>query len=286
MSGQFDRDFSTIRDNENGVRVNIENNKKGILLAAFGTSVPGADEVYASIENRVRDIFPDLEIYWAYTSKVIREKLAMQGQIFHSPVQALGMMAEHGFSRVALQSLLIIPGLEHHDLIRTRASLEGLPKGIEKISLGAPLLSDSHDLERFTRAMLKNIPENREPDEGVILMGHGSVHPANVFYAGLQYYFWLHDANIFVGAVEGVPGLEDVLTQLERKKIRKAHLLPLMVVAGDHAIRDMAGRQADSWVSVLKDNGVEARVMMRGLGSFDNVVDIWLDHLKQVVDVL
>ena len=266
--------------------MNSAGNKKGILLAAFGTSMPGADKVYTGIENRVKALFPELELYWAYTSKVIREKMASQGKTVLSPVQALGVMAEHGFSRVALQSLLIIPGLEHHDLIRTRASLEGLPKGIEKISLGAPLLSDSNDLERFTRVMLDNIPQDRSPDEAVILMGHGSVHPANVFYAGLQYYFWLHDANVFVGAVEGVPGLDDVLVQLERKKIRKARLLPLMVVAGDHAVKDMAGKQADSWVSVLKDNGVDARVMMQGLGSFDNVVDIWLDHLREAVESL
>lgn len=262
------------------------NNKTGILLAAFGTSIAGADEVYTGIENRVKALFPNLEIYLAYTSKVVREKLGRQGRIFNSPVQALGLMAEQGFSRVALQSLLIIPGLEHHDLIRTRVSLEGLPKGIEKISLGAPLLSSSHDLERFTRNMLENIPGNRKPDEAVIFMGHGSAHPANVFYAGLQYHFWIHDQNIFVGTVEGVPGLEDVLALLKKRRIKKVHLLPLMVVAGDHAVNDMAGRQADSWVSVLKANGMDPRVTMRGLGSYENVVDIWLDHLQQAVDAL
>ncbi len=266
--------------------VNSENNKTGILLAAFGTSVPGADDVYKNIENRVRMLFPDLDIYWAYTSKVIREKLSRQGRTFNSPVQSLGLMAEHGYSKVALQSLLIIPGLEHHDLIRTRASIQGLPKGIKKISLGAPLLSSSRDLERFTKAMFANIPRNRGPEEAVIFMGHGSIHPANVFYAGLQYHFWVHDGNIFVGAVEGTPGLEDILPLLEIKNIKKARLLPLMVVAGDHAVNDMAGRQADSWVSVLRDMGIDAEVVMKGLGSYENVTDIWLDHLKEAVAAL
>ncbi|WP_161635938.1 sirohydrochlorin cobaltochelatase [Desulfonatronovibrio hydrogenovorans] len=261
-------------------------NKDGnsaILLAAFGTSVPGADQVYADMEKKVRADFPGLEIYWAYTSKVIREKLARQGRTFLSPVQALGLMAEHGLARVAMQSLLIIPGLEHHDLIRTRASLQGLPKGIEKISLGAPLLNSSLDIQRFTRAMLDNVQSQRSPEEAVIFMGHGSTHPANVFYAGLQYQFWLHDENIFVGAVEGTPALEDILPLLKKRGVSKALLLPLMVVAGDHAINDMAGKQTGSWMSTLEDNGVEARVLMQGLGSFDNVVDIWMDHLKEAV---
>lgn len=268
------------------MRKNSENNKTGILLAAFGTSVPGADRVYSHIQSKAEVLFPQVDIYWAYTSRVIREKLAGQGRIFNSPVQALALMAEHGFSKVAMQSLLIIPGLEHHDLIMARSSLEGLPKGIEKIELAPPLLSGTLDLERFTRSMLENIPASRESDEAVIFMGHGSIHPANVFYAGLQYHFWIHDENIFVGAVEGIPGLEDILPLLKKKKIRKVHLMPLMVVAGDHAVKDMAGRQADSWVSVLKERGIDTRVIMKGLGSFDNIVDIWMDHLKEVMDIL
>ncbi len=263
----------------------LKHQKTGILLAAFGTSVPGADKVYVNIENRVKSLFPDLDIYWAYTSKVIRKKLNEQGLHVNSPVQALGLMAEQSFSRVAMQSLLIIPGLEHHDLIMTRASLEGLPKGIEKIALGPPLLSSSRDMERFTRAMLNNLPQDRTEDEAVILMGHGSVHPANVFYAGLQYHFWIHDQHIYVGAVEGTPGLEDILPLLKKKNITKACLLPLMVVAGDHAVNDMAGRQTDSWISVLTDAGINTRVLMEGLGSFDNIVDIWLDHLQSIVQV-
>ncbi|MFN2342266.1 MAG: sirohydrochlorin cobaltochelatase, partial [Desulfonatronovibrio sp.] len=246
-------------------------------------SVPGADAVYKNIENKVRSLFPGHDIYWAYTSKVIREKLSKQGRVFLSPVQALGLMSEHGFSRAALQSLLIIPGLEHHDLIRTRASIQGLPKGIEEIRLGDPLLSQSHDLDRFAISMLENLTGIRENDEAVIFMGHGSVHPANVYYSALQYHFWLRDEDVFVGAVEGTPSLEDILPLLDKRKIRKTVLLPLMVVAGDHAVNDMAGKQADSWVSILKEQGIDARVEMKGLGAFDNVVDIWMDHLSKIL---
>ncbi|MFN2269023.1 MAG: sirohydrochlorin cobaltochelatase, partial [Desulfonatronovibrio sp.] len=246
-------------------------------------SVPGADAVYKNIENKVRSLFPGHDIYWAYTSKVIREKLSKQGRVFLSPVQALGLMSEHGFSRAALQSLLIIPGLEHHDLIRTRASIQGLPKGIKEIRLGDPLLSQSHDLDRFAISMLENLTGIRENDEAVIFMGHGSVHPANVYYSALQYHFWLRDEDVFVGAVEGTPSLEDILPLLDKRKIRKTVLLPLMVVAGDHAVNDMAGKQADSWVSILKEQGIDARVEMKGLGAFDNVVDIWMDHLSKIL---
>lgn len=266
--------------------MNSEYQKPGILLAAFGTSVPGADSVYQDIQVRVESAFPGHSIYWAYTSKVVREKLRGRGREALSPLQALGLMGEHGFSRAAVQSLLIIPGLEHHDLIRVCAHVQGLPKGLEKISLGDPLLSLSEDLEKFVPAMLGNIPADRQEDEAVIFMGHGSSHPANIYYAGLQYHFWLHDQKILVGAVEGTPALDDVLLSLKRMNISRALLMPLMVVAGDHALNDMAGRQTHSWLSTLRSRGIEARVYLQGLGAFENITSIWLKHLQRAMDSL
>ncbi|MFW5731493.1 MAG: sirohydrochlorin cobaltochelatase [Desulfonatronovibrionaceae bacterium] len=266
--------------------MNSDQQKTGILLAAFGTSVPGADHVYQDIQDRVESAFPGCSIYWAYTSKVVREKLRDRSQEALSPLQALGVMGEHGFCRAAVQSLLIIPGLEHHDLIRVCNHVQGLPKGLERISLGDPLLCHSDDLEQFVLAMLENIPGDRAEDEAVIFMGHGSTHPANIYYAGLQYHFWLYDQKILVGAVEGTPDLDDVLLRLKKMNIKKALLMPLMVVAGDHALNDMAGRQTDSWLSTLRSRGIEARVCMQGLGAFENITFIWLRHLQRAMDAL
>lgn len=260
-----------------------EPDKTGILLTAFGTSVPGADSVYYNIQQQVREVYPDIPIYWAYTSQVIREKLKNQGKPVHSPVQALSLMAENGLEHVAMQSLLIIPGLEHHDLIQISRAIQGLPKGIKKIVLGNPLLSHSRDLQRFAAAMMDNISPSVHEDEAIILMGHGSVHPANVYYSALQYHFWLCHPNIFVGAVEGTPSLEEILPLLQKNELTRARLYPLMVVAGEHAINDMAGRQTDSWITVLSNMGIDAKAVMKGLGSFENINEIWLDHLREIM---
>ena len=51
-----------------------------------------------------------------------------------------------------------------------------------------------------------------------------------------------------------------------------------MVVAGDHAMNDMAGPEEDSWKSVLEKNGFEVITVKRGLGEQDAFADIFVSH--------
>ena len=63
---------------------------------------------------------------------------------------------------------------------------QGMPKGIEKISVGWPLLTTNEDMQRAAEAVLKNIPQERKKNEAVVLMGHGTHHPGNVYYPAYE----------------------------------------------------------------------------------------------------
>jgi sirohydrochlorin cobaltochelatase len=255
--------------------------KKGILLVAFGSSYPQAQVSFENIEAEVEKAFPDVPVRWAYTSKIIRHKLEEEkGKHLDSPAMALAKMMDEGFTHVAVQSLHTIGGAEFHDLMSLVNGFESMSGGFKKIMLGYPLLAASHDLEAVREAMLENIPEERQPDEAVLLMGHGTHHPSNAFYQAMAYLFQQKDPNVFVGVVEGSPLLEDILPELEAKGIEKAYLMPFMSVAGDHVRNDMAGDGPDSWKSILENQGIETEAVLKGTAEFDNIVDIWVDHLK------
>jgi sirohydrochlorin cobaltochelatase len=132
---------------------------------------------------------------------------------------------------------------------------------------------------RAVDAILENIPSERKPDEAVVLMGHGTHHPSNAFYAALMFQVQLKDSNIFVGTVEGYPEVDLIRELLLKNKIKKAYLMPFMSVAGDHAKNDMAGDEDDSWKSILTKAGIECVPVLKGTAEFDNFVDIWVDHL-------
>ena len=87
------------------------------------------------------------------------------------------------------------------------------------------------------------IKEYGDTEKAVVLMGHGTEHRANDVYLKLSDILEGH--NIFVGTVENKPDIYDVLNKTENFK--DIVLVPFMVVAGDHAVNDMAGDDDDSW---------------------------------------
>ncbi|MEW5723160.1 MAG: sirohydrochlorin cobaltochelatase [Thermodesulfobacteriota bacterium] len=254
--------------------------KTGLLLAAFGTSVPEARAALDHVEKKIKAAFPGLEVRWAYTSRIIRAKLAKEGLQYDSVAEALARMGADGFTKVAVQSLHTIPGLEYQELVETARALAGLPDLPDRIEVGEPLLFTSEDVGKTMAAILANLPAERKPDEAVVLMGHGTHHPADAFYPALQYYFWKKDPHIFVGTVEGAPSLAEVREELEKRGLKKVWLLPFMSVAGDHALNDLAGPEEDSWKSILTKAGLTCVPVLKGTAEYEEIVDLWVGHLE------
>ncbi len=253
--------------------------KTGILLVAFGSSEESAQVSFENIHKKTESAYPDTPVFWAYTSHIIRNKLAKQGKLLDSPEVALAKMADQGFTHVAVQSLHTISGAEYHGLRRVVGSFKSMG-AFEKIILGYPLLATQKDMEQAVAAILNSIPKERKKDEAVVLMGHGTHHPANAFYAALMFQVQLKDPNVFIGTVEGYPEVGDIKTWLLKKSIKKAWLMPFMSVAGDHAKNDMAGDEDDSWKIILTKAGIQCEIILKGTAEYDDYLNIWVAHIQ------
>ncbi|WP_245529465.1 sirohydrochlorin cobaltochelatase [Desulfobulbus propionicus] len=256
--------------------------KIAILLVTFGTSVEKAQASFTNIEKRVKAAFPGTEVRWAYTSNIIRKKLAKEeGKQIDSPEMALARLMDEGYTKVAVQSLHMIPGAEFHE-INANARLFGqMVGGIEQVKVSLPLLISDETMEQALKIITtKVVPKERKAGEAVVFMGHGTHHPTDAMYSALMYKAQQMDANLYVGTVEGHPTFEEIRDMLMAKKIKKAYLIPFMTVAGDHAMNDMAGDEPDSWKSQLAKAGIESVPVMKGLGEVDAIVDMWIAQLK------
>jgi sirohydrochlorin cobaltochelatase len=253
--------------------------KVGILLVAFGSSEASAQVSFDNIDRKMKAAYPGIPVRWAYTSHIIREKLAKQGKNLDSPAVALAKMQDEKFTHVAVQSLHTIAGEEYDDL---KLTVDGFKMmgGFQGIMLGYPLMGTQSDMQRTVDAIFKIIPKNRKTNEAVVLMGHGTPHPANAFYAALMFQLQLKDPNIFIGTVEGYPGIDLITELLKQKKFKKVWLMPFMSVAGDHAKNDMAGDEDDSWKSILTKAGFKCEPVLKGTAEYDDFIDIWVDHAK------
>jgi sirohydrochlorin cobaltochelatase len=257
--------------------------KTGILLVAFGTSVPEAQKAYDTIERLVRAAFPETPVRWAYTSSVIRAKLARQGRPLDSMETALARMMEERFTHVAVQSLHVIAGWEFHEMQRNAAAFGAMAGGFDRITVGGPLLSSAEDFAKVTLALLNHLPPGRKPEEAVVFMGHGTSHASNAGYAALMYHLQRRDPGVFMGTVGASPTIEEIRDTLVLRNVSRAYLMPFMAVAGEHARNDLAGEQEGSWKNVLSRAGITCTPVLTATAEYDEIGMIWLEHLKAAV---
>jgi len=257
--------------------------KKAILLVTFGTSNQEAGKVFDRIDEQTRKAFSGVEVRWAYTSKMIRTKLAKEGKFLDSPEMAMSKLMSDGYTHVAVLSLHTIPGEEFHELYQNAQLFGQMAGGFEKILVARPLLSSAKDMETVAGTLMKNIP-GRKPADAVIFMGHGTGrHPADALYLAMNQVFQEIDSRAFVGTVEGKLMIETLLPKLKQLKIKKVYLAPLMSVAGDHAQNDMVGDEPESWKSILTRSGYSCESILKGTADYPEIVEVWLDHLRTVL---
>jgi sirohydrochlorin cobaltochelatase len=256
-------------------------NKEGILLVTFGSSYPKPQETFANIEKNVRKEFSNTEIRWAYTSHIIRNILLKKGMDIDSPAEALKKMLNDGYGKIKVQSLHVIPGAEYSDLLKVVEDFKKANAGVE-INVGFPLMYADEDMKVLATKLNERFKAQIAEGQAVVFMGHGTHHAANDRYARFQKIIAKKSANFIVGTVEAKPSLDDVIVLLEKAGTKILTVTPLMSVAGDHANNDMAGDEKDSWKTRLEAKGYTVNIVLKGLGDYDDVDSIWVNHLKAI----
>ncbi|SHH40314.1 sirohydrochlorin cobaltochelatase [Tepidibacter thalassicus] len=257
-------------------------NKKAVLVVSFGTSYADTRKVtIEACESKIDKAFPDYEMRRAFTSDIIIKKLKERDKIkVDTPKEALTKLKKEGFSEVIVQPLHVINGAEYDDLI---AEVNNFKNDFDKLVVGNPLLTSIEDYKNLVEALKTQMPELKD-NEAVVFMGHGTHHYSNSAYACLDYMFEDMGIRAYVGTVEGYPTLDNVIKKLKRDNVEKVILMPLMLVAGDHANNDMAGDEEDSWKSVLKKEGFVVEAYLHGLGENEKVQDMYVQHAKEAVN--
>lgn len=247
--------------------------KKGILLVHFGTSRKGARRALESINKHVQEDFEGYEVREAYTSRMVIKKIYGEStKRYLTPKEALEDMKRDGFTHVVVQASHVINGIEADHLNEEIRAFQG---SFEDLRTGAPLLSTTADYIRIA-----DIFYERYQGKNIVLVGHGTPHHAGSGYGMLQYILDRKGyKNIFVGTVEGYPGIDEVAKDLIKSKIDKVTLVPLMVVAGVHAQDDIAG----DWKDALGDRGIQTEVSMEGMGEITEIQHMIIDHIEDAI---
>lgn len=251
--------------------------RRAILLVAYGASNPHARSGLIKFELACRSRFPAYPIRWAFTSPLLRERIALQGQKSDSVSKALWRLHFENFQSVAVQPLQTLPGREFED-VKHAVELARLECGL-KCEIGRPLLDAG--MEAVTKALLNHIPSDRASSESVIFMGHGARHGSVVMYGELANALRQIDERAFIGTMSGELELEHILPSLASHSV---WLIPLLSGIGLHALRDMAGSEPTSWKSRIERAGHKCQPVLKGMVESQDIANIWLNHLQAAIE--
>lgn len=255
--------------------------KKALLVISFGTSYPETrKKTIAACEQRLAQAYPERDFFRAFTSRMIMAKLAKRdGEIIDNPEQALTRLRDLGYDDVAIQSLHVINGDEYEKIT---SQIEAFRPYFKRLVIGKPLITHFDDYERVIDALQQQAPDVAD-DERIVFMGHGATHYAFATYACLDHLLAHKKIPMIVGAVESYPEIEGIIERLKAEHVRKVHLMPLMIVAGDHAINDMASDEDDSWNTLIQQAGIETQCWLQGLGENPAIQQMFVEHLQHAL---
>lgn len=276
--------------NENKDMANLAN-KDAIVVMTFGTTFKDTRE--KTIDATVKEIqakHPNTKVVTAYTSHIIINRVKKnEGITYPTPEEALEQLKKEGYTRVALTSLDVIPGMEYnYDM----GVYQNYKDQFKKMTLGTPLMywqgqeDQADDVAETIKAMATQFPKQGKQD-AILIMAHGTPQVSNAYYSVIQAKLdEMGYKNVYIYTVEGWPSLDTVLPKLKKNGIKHVTLMPIMMVAGDHANNDMAGSEPDSHKSILEKAGYKVDAYIHGIGENAAIRDLYTQRAEDAWNAL
>ena len=282
--------------------------EKELLVVSFGTSFNDSRVAdIKSIEDALQEANPDWSVRRAFTAQIIINHIqARDGEKIDNMEQALERAVANGVKQLVVQPTHLMHGAEYDEMCD---AIDKVRDKFESVEIAEPMLGEvgsdttviNADKEAVAKAVVaaalsesgyESTAAAKEAGVAYVLMGHGTAHVAKVTYSQMATQMdKLGYENVFVGTVEGEPedtSCEAVIAAVKEAGYTTVVLRPLMVVAGDHANNDMAGEDADSWLSQFTAAGCFENVdcQISGLGRIADIQQLYIAHTKAAMDLL
>lgn len=265
-------------------------NKDAIVVLSFGTTFKDTrQKTIDATVNEIAAAHPGVKVATAFTSHIVIKHIKeAEGKCdYMTPEETLAQLKKEGYTRITLVPLALVPGIEYkYDV----ALFHEYKTQFKKMTLATPLMywqgqeNQPDDVMDVMRAL--ELPQYKK-GTAILLMAHGTPDPSNAYYSVMQAKLKAMKRNdVHIYTVEGWPSLDDWIGKLKMHKVENIILMPLMMVAGDHANNDMAGDEEDSHKMILQKNGFKVETVLKGLGENKNVRAIYVKHANEAWDAL
>ena len=221
------------------------NKQTAIILSCFGSVIE--QERYFEFEAYIKKQFPDIDVFTAFSSKMVIKALEKEGKSYKNLPQVMADVDMMGYKRYIVVSVNIFPTDEHELLIRM---VEGFRHfSMANIRYTTALLHKSKESSLYLKHLDEMIREGNEKTINVYII-HGvpvlnlggleSVRYATDFLKVLnpnnlscslegEYPFYAVKDSIRRDISERIKGAPDT----------KVQIVPMLLVSGNHYDKDM-----------------------------------------------
>lgn len=258
-----------------------------VVFAVYGTTRARARA--AAIEPAFRAVVDavDVPCELAFSGPAVCRLMARRGEPAPELERVLEQAAAAGERRVAVVSGMVVDGWAQANLgERVHAAAERL--GLEAV-VGAPLLSDAADVDRLAAALMGMWPP--KPGTVTLFVGHGIGGPAGSGYTQPRDAFDAYGAlgaafarvgrdDFAVACLSDGPGAALQAVRGLAEPGATVRLVPLMLSAGRHVLKNMGGSDDCSWSSVLAAADYVPQLCDCGLGEVAAVQELFACHAR------
>ncbi len=258
-----------------------------VVFAAYGTTRARART--AAIEPAFRAVADavDVPCELAFCGPAVCRLLARRGEPAPELERVLEQVADAGARRVAIVSGMVVDGWAQAN-VRERVGAAAERLGLKAV-VGTPLLSDATDVDCLAAALMGEW--RPKPGTVTLFVGHGIGGPAGSDYArprdAFEAYGSLGAAFARVGrddlAVACLSDGPDAALQVVRgfaEPGSTVRLVPLMLSAGRHVLKNIGGSDDRSWSSVLAAADYVPQLCDCGLGEVAAVRELYAHHAR------
>lgn len=250
--------------------------RTAVVMAHYGSSNDDTrTKTIGRITEDVRRAFPDITVREAYISPVVRRSMTARGLDAPSPEEALLKLRAEGYDTVYVQPSTLLDGGETAEV---RRSVEAVAPFFSHVAMGMPLLYSPADCEEVVKVLLQ---EPCGDNEAVVFVGHGNMLPSTASYSQLDNMLGVSAGKgvYHVSTIEGYPTLESTLTQLRASKgVKRVRLVPLLLVCGNHTLKDIDGAYAEG----VRAAGYQASTELRGLAEIPDIRSLYVERVRRL----
>lgn len=258
-----------------------------VVFAAYGTTRARART--AAIEHAFRAVADavDVPCELAFCGPAVCRLLARRGEPAPELERVLEQVADAGARRVAIVSGMVVDGWAQanlHERVGAAAERLGL-----KAVVSTPLLSDATDVDCLAAALMGEW--RPKPGTVTLFVGHGIGGPAGSDYMRSRDAFDAYDAlgvafaragrdDLAVACLSDGPSAALRVVRGLAEPGATVRLVPLMLSAGRHVLKNVGGSDGRSWSSVLAAADYVPQLCDCGLGEVATVRELYAHHAR------